>query len=583
MANEVFADPRVTPLRSPRSDAEALAGLLRAPDVGDFEVDLVLDSSARDVQLGINRLFRQADAETLTLLYMTGHGAAGLAGLLYIAHDTDPDWAEATGVRGAFLGDCMKNSLARTQVIILDCCFSGAFANDLFAKGGSPSILDLGDLESAGWVVITSSNASQPSFEFSGASGGWTSAFTRACVDGIATGAADMDGDGLISLTELYSYAHSSVVQRIPSQVPSLTAREVGGDVIIAKAPVASKPTPVLPLELEQALEHPYPSIQLAAIQEVGKLQRSAVPERAAAARKLLLKIVRDVERPSALVHVAEAALRDHDNWKRRVRSSGRRSRGVSVSRLAGELWFEAEEDAIRTALERVLRARSLDEYRPILQGVFVEAHDDVVRFTATDSYRLAWSEINASIAADHPPSLISGDELAALPLRKRNTSVRFYAASEFAEVETASAAYRLDVVQGQFVAYKQLIPKWESTSTVALVDRGELALAVDELSQPVEDVVPVVLEIGSDAIRLTRTREHLPSAERTVAADVSGDPLRVAFNGVYLGDGLAGSADNRVRLGFAGSLRPALIAGSDPFGYLVMPVRLSDEGEEPF
>ena len=87
-------------------------------------------------------------------------------------------------------------------MIILDCCFSGAFDPSLIAKNDE-SVDLLGQLGAEVRVVFTSSSSTQYSFEQQGSD---LSLYTRYLIEGIETGAADRDEDGKISVLELHEY-----------------------------------------------------------------------------------------------------------------------------------------------------------------------------------------------------------------------------------------------------------------------------------------------------------------------------------------------------------------------------------------
>ena len=92
-------------------------------------------------------------------------------------------------------------------------------------------------------------------------------------VDGLGSGAADRDGDGLVSVEELYRYIHDEVRRRRPEQRPMRWVLGEEGELTIAKN---SHPVvPELPGDIEDALcAHSY-SIRLRAVEDLGLLLRN--------------------------------------------------------------------------------------------------------------------------------------------------------------------------------------------------------------------------------------------------------------------------------------------------------------------
>jgi YVTN family beta-propeller protein len=84
-------------------------------------------------------------------------------------------------------------------------------------------------------MVLTASDATQYSFEGNQIIGqGTRSVFTNFLVEGLATGEADLDRDGDISLDELYRYVYDRVTEEMPQQRPK-KQENVEGRIVIAR------------------------------------------------------------------------------------------------------------------------------------------------------------------------------------------------------------------------------------------------------------------------------------------------------------------------------------------------------------
>jgi hypothetical protein len=105
----------------------------------------------------------------------------------------------------------------------------------LFSKDDGSVDLQ-GQLGAEGRVVLTSSSSTQYSFEQQGSD---LSLYTRYLIEGIETGAGDLDEDGKVSVRELHEYATSKVQETAPSMTPKLiTLKDLGFDLVLAKAKV---------------------------------------------------------------------------------------------------------------------------------------------------------------------------------------------------------------------------------------------------------------------------------------------------------------------------------------------------------
>ena len=131
----------------------------------------------------------------------------------------------------------MGNSRSKRVVLLLDCCCSGAFARG-FAPWGGEAVELKERLQGRGRVVITASCAMEYAFEAGEltSDSGQPSVFTTAVVQGLATGEADRDGDGRISVDELYDSIFDQVRPTTPDQRPGIFA-DVQGALYIAQNP----------------------------------------------------------------------------------------------------------------------------------------------------------------------------------------------------------------------------------------------------------------------------------------------------------------------------------------------------------
>lgn len=229
----------LNPLPGAVKDVEALREVLLHPDMGGFlETNTIsLNNPERQhVEELIERLFSDRQKDDLVLLYFSGHGIKDDLGRLYLAtpktrKDRKGELVRATAVAASFIQQCMGFSRARRQVVILDSCFSGAFAEGLSAK--DDSIIDIrGQLGGEGRVVLTSSSSTQYSFEDQKQD---LSVYTRFLIEGIKSGEADLDEDQFISVDELHEYTSQKVREFQPAMKPQIYAIREGFKIQLTK------------------------------------------------------------------------------------------------------------------------------------------------------------------------------------------------------------------------------------------------------------------------------------------------------------------------------------------------------------
>ena len=244
IANDEYDHEALRDLLAPAADAKALGRVLGDRQIGDFTVQVMRNEPAHVIQAQIEDLFSKSRPDDVLLLHFSGHGLKSESGeLFFAASNTRPHRLRATAVSADFVQRCMQDGRSRSVVLLLDCCYGGAFAQGVTVRAaGDVNVLDSFPQERTGGgrgrAVITASNAME--FAFEGNHLGddqhrLPSVFTAALVEGLATGEADRDEDGWISLDELYDYVFDKVREQNPHQTPSSQV-ELEGDLYLARS-----------------------------------------------------------------------------------------------------------------------------------------------------------------------------------------------------------------------------------------------------------------------------------------------------------------------------------------------------------
>ena len=234
-------EPGLKPLPAAVKDLDAMKDVLLHPDMGGFaESDILLlkNPNRQEMEESIEALFANRQKDDLVLLFFSGHGIKDDQGRLYLStsktrKNLQGELVRATAVPANIVQESMSKSRSKRQVVILDCCFSGAFAEGMLAKDdGSVDVKS--QLGGEGRAILTSSTSTQYSFEQQGSD---LSVYTRFLIEGIKTGAADQDNDGSISIDELHEYAKRKVQGTAPAMNPQIYSVKEGFKILLAKSP----------------------------------------------------------------------------------------------------------------------------------------------------------------------------------------------------------------------------------------------------------------------------------------------------------------------------------------------------------
>jgi DNA polymerase-3 subunit beta len=231
---------------------------------------------------------------------------------------------------------------------------------------------------------------------------------------------------------------------------------------------------------------------------------------------------------------------------------------------------------ALLATIEKVGRAASRDESRPVLTGVLVRFEGEKLVMAATDSYRLAVKE---TVLESPGPDLD-----AIIPARALQELTRLASGAEDVELgvhENHVIFSAGDVwltsrrIDGQFPNYKQLLP--ETFEAEIPIAREGLLEVVRRAGLMAQRNAPLRLRFADGELTVSAQTQDVGEATEWLPIEYAGEELEIGFNPDFLRDGLEAVSAETVQLKLINRLRPGLIAAPDEsFWYLIMPIRLA-------
>ena len=213
--------------------------------------------------------------------------------------------------------------------------------------------------------------------------------------------------------------------------------------------------------------------------------------------------------------------------------------------------------------LNKVGRAASRDDNRPILTGVLVSIDGSTLRMVATDSYRLAVKQTPLETGPVSENQAVFG--IADLVLATR-------------------------LIEGQFPNYNQLIP--DAFEHTVEVDREAFLGVIRRVGLLAQKNAPLRLKFtpagqGDDGdehgaqLLVRAITQDVGQAQECIDVPFSGaEAFEIGFNHLFLIDGAESVEGDTLTLKLISPLRPGLLSGAaaDATGYLylIMPIRLS-------
>jgi uncharacterized caspase-like protein len=226
VATYEYEDAGLSRLTPPARDAEEVAAVLSDPEVAGFDVTLLVNEPHHRVGEEIGQFYAGRRRDDLLLLYFTGLGLKGEDGRLHLATtDTRRDSLPFTALAVEQLRYAMDDSLSQRKVLVLDTAFGAARRR--FAKvGGDAHSLD--PFTGRGCTALCASDTLQYAFAADKLRGDAARlGFTRQVIVGLREGRADLDGDGEITIDELYQYVHDRMAGERPRRQSNVEGRTV--------------------------------------------------------------------------------------------------------------------------------------------------------------------------------------------------------------------------------------------------------------------------------------------------------------------------------------------------------------------
>jgi formylglycine-generating enzyme required for sulfatase activity len=362
IATSRYTDKALRALSSALVDVAGLEEVLADPRIGDFDVSTCVDAPWQEWLPRIEGFFSRATRDELLLLYISGHGVKDREGRLYFAAtDTSLSLLLSTAISASFIHEVSSNSRSRRILMILDTCFSGAFAKGIIKS--DVQAVNAGEYFSAGAgrVVITASNAYQ--YALAGDSRDMLaqpSLLSRHIIHGLRTGEADTDGDGQVSSEDLIKYVEPRMAAEGELQRPQRWVFGLEGDLIVALNP--APPAAALPQAVARLMQGPLEEMRLMAVPHLERLLADPSAPMALAARQALERLRQDAS--AAVAGAAVSILEKRPPVMERTVPSSRGARIEQRAQRAPAAHLMRPKWATAIALIALLAVAGIAQYR---------------------------------------------------------------------------------------------------------------------------------------------------------------------------------------------------------------------------
>lgn len=261
-----------------------------------------------------------------------------------------------------------------------------------------------------------------------------------------------------------------------------------------------------------------------------------------------------------------------------------------SVAAINGEKpLLKLTMDDVLTTVNRVAFAAATDDIKPVMTGIKVEINDSTAAFIGADGLRLSRQIINLFEKAEKNVELLIPSkaffELAHIVSEfasdNSNNTVSLYLIEDRNQVVFRYNDIDLisRLIDGQYPAYQQAIPT--GYQTTAEIDRQEFQNALKVVNIIARTVLGNKLYLDQDpkenVISMNASQADVGSNESSFAANIEGEPIKMAFSSKLLGDMLSHIGGDSILFETTSSTSAGVfkIKNDDTFMHLVMPMRL--------
>lgn len=228
--------------------------------------------------------------------------------------------------------------------------------------------------------------------------------------------------------------------------------------------------------------------------------------------------------------------------------------------------------DDFAEAVQKTLFATAKGDTRYALNGIYVNIHDNVAEFVASDTHRL--SLVKKKIR-NPDNSVFEGIMLT----KGMSTLARLAAGQETVELNitpnemlahTPNATLVIRRVDGMFPRYNDVIPA--KSDCTATFNREEMIRTLHNIGLVASDETKAVkFSVSSGNVEISASSENGEGTIR-LDAEVTGSDLEIKFNYVFLVDALKNINEEKVTLQYKDADSPARIDSGD-FLYVIMPI----------
>ncbi len=247
---------------------------------------------------------------------------------------------------------------------------------------------------------------------------------------------------------------------------------------------------------------------------------------------------------------------------------------------ISGESMISLDQHTLKSMINQTNYAVSLLDTKPILTGELFDIENGNFNMAAIDNFRLAVRSEKISNSNKYYFVVPSKPLMEAARLLKddSDSECEIYVDSKYVAIEVNGYRIFTRLLEGEFHAYKNSIPK--EFKTEAIVNTSDIIHCLERciplLSE--KNKAPVKCIFSNNEIKVSCNTADA-RFEDSIHAEITGEDVTIGFNNKYLLDALKAAETDMVKIHMTGSNRAVKVVPmeGDSFTFLVMPLQIKN------
>ncbi|MCG8570958.1 MAG: DNA polymerase III subunit beta [Spirochaetes bacterium] len=217
--------------------------------------------------------------------------------------------------------------------------------------------------------------------------------------------------------------------------------------------------------------------------------------------------------------------------------------------------FFSLKQEMYSEMVEKTKFAVSNTDSRKFVSGILLEKYEDTIRMVSTDGKRMAFINKQINLPNIENISIIVPVKvlMEANKLTSGNGDIQLALTSQSIYINIDGHYFVSNLLEGNFPPYEKVIPEKQDKHFV--VDRQTFYQAIDRISLLGDkETHKIIFSLEENQLKIYTENITLGSGEEIIPVEFSFEPIKIAFNYIYLLEVLSVFKDSRVKIEYTNS-----------------------------